>query len=785
MSIPRTGLQRVTTVRRRARRFVRAWGRRVLILGICFSAAACSPRLPQYDGMAYPDFLRSIQVPDRMARLDVPGAEIVTSYDRTGANHDFNGFVGREDGWVVLADLKGPGYVSRFWCTGIQDDHRLRLFFDGERRPRLDTTLGAMRAEPFPFHPTLAYYDQACWTSFVPIPYGRRLRILAEDKGYETGDKWPRFFYQINYVPLPAERTPGSLPESFSQEDEAALVVFGEALNDPPGVGGGAQTNRFETRLQPGSDQVLTQLQGPAVLRDLRIRVIPDEALPMPARLTLPRNLILSIIWDGADTPSVEIPVGHIGGSLWQRINAESRYFATDGYAFRSRWPMPFRERAELQLRNESGYAVSVGVETVHAPHADLTGYGYFHAARQRSTPGDRGRPHQILRAMGRGKYVGCVLAVDSLDKSWWILEGDEYMRRDGEPEVFWHGTGLEDYFNGGWYYKNNFLRPLHGLIYKAPFRTVQYRLHLYDAPTFNEALDVRIERGPDNASRGFMESVAFFYADAAGASGSQIGTPADRTPPENPIDQGTIMSALCNFERVADYSGASEYIDDYLERFSDVPFAAVLRLRQAAYVERVDGIDAARPLYESFLSEDADAVARNFAKLLLWVHEDPSHAILSFSSRNPATVFLDGNAIGTVSDPRAFQVFPVRLTQGRHAVAVETTKRQYPEWVQVCIRTRDGIVMKTDRDWLSQVRPEGAWKQPDYDASHWAPTGDSYKEGPPAVPYIWTTPHPLVDMQAIPKAIWISVDAQPGVCVCLRKAFSLPLVHMAKDSDR
>jgi hypothetical protein len=110
---------------------------------------------------------------------------------------------------------------------------------------------------------------------------------------------------------------------------------------------------------------------------------------------------------------------------------------------------------------------------------------------------------------------------------------------------------------------------------------------------------------------------------------------------------------------------------------------------------------------------------------------------------------------------------------------------RCHPEWVQVCIRTRDGIVMKTDRDWLSQVRPEGDWKQPDYDASHWAPTGDSYKEGPPAVPYIWTTPHPLVDMQAIPKAIWISVDAQPGVCVCLRKAFSLPLVHMAKDSDR
>ena len=99
------------------------------------------------------------------------------------------------------------------------------------------------------------------------------------------------------------------------------------------------------------------------------------------------------------------------------------------------------------------------------------------------------------------------------------FVKGD--LRIDGAAVPQWKGTGLEDYFNCGWYYRNPLARPLHGLLFKAPFRTVQYRLHLNDAVLFDRSIDVRFERGPDNASNGWLESVGYYYMRTPVAAGS------------------------------------------------------------------------------------------------------------------------------------------------------------------------------------------------------------------------------------------------------------------------
>ena len=84
--------------------------------------------------------------------------------------------------------------------------------------------------------------------------------------------------------------------------------------------------------------------------------------------------------------------------------------------------------------------------------------------------------------------------------------------RDGGQP--FWFGTGLEDYFTGGWYYQNVLARPLHGFASQNLFRTVQYRVHLPDVINFKQSFRMVFERGPDNASHGAFESLAWYYLD-------------------------------------------------------------------------------------------------------------------------------------------------------------------------------------------------------------------------------------------------------------------------------
>ena len=80
--------------------------------------------------------------PLSIARLDGRDTVLHSSYDRTGGNDDWGTFSGdsAEPGWKVVADLKGPGVLTRFWFTGAKDGfpHRFRFFFDGEAVPRFE-----------------------------------------------------------------------------------------------------------------------------------------------------------------------------------------------------------------------------------------------------------------------------------------------------------------------------------------------------------------------------------------------------------------------------------------------------------------------------------------------------------------------------------------------------------------------------------------------------------------------------------------------------------------------
>lgn len=712
-----------------------------------------------------------------MSRLDLPQAEIITSFDRTGGNNDFNNYVDRAgDRWAVLADLKGPGYVTRFWTTGGESaQQRLQFYFDGEKQPRIDATVEELSSGLVPFTAPLSRYEQSCWWTYVPLTFYKGLKILAETEGF-SHQGWPRLFYQVNYSRLPIDRAVDSFPNTFESGELAALEKLGASWNPEqwPNVES-LTAHEYAAEIQSGQSKTVASLTGPGMIREMVVseqrRDVDDE---MTLRNTLSR-LFIRIYWDQHDTPSVAVPLERLVGKIWDSPASTSAYFESNSEGLICRFPMPFAQRARIEIENRNDQVATIGIRLrVDETFLPQSKHGYFHSVWRHSGPDQRGQPHVVAQAVGRGKFVGCVLAVANADQTWWVLEGDETIRIDGESVPGWHGTGLEDYFNGAWYYKNNIVRPLHGLVFKRPFVTVQYRLHRDDARRFEERIEVAFERGPDQASQAWMDSVGYFYLQKPGSVSSNPWTGREHDSPRDPFEKATLMSALANFERLNDHEGASRHIDRYLARYPKVAFRKIMELRKIAHEEAMHGIEHARPLYESFISSESDESAIRFAKLLLGFHDDPKNAFLSLFSGNPVRLFINDKQILEVNNPQAFTVIPVQLGPGEHTIAVEVIKKGYPDWFYVSVKTHREWI-GTDSSWLYTPDPAGDWASPQFNDHSWGSVGPTVREGPPPAPYIGTSPHPFVGMQSSAIAVWVGKALQPGTrSAVFRKSFTL-----------
>ena len=752
--------------------------------GVCFSilllaAGGCSRGRPG-QVLSTAELIRRWADPLQAARLDVPDTTLLSSVDPAGGNDDYNHPLRKgPEGWVVLADLEGPGYLSRFWFTGAENgQHRIRLYFDGERKPSVDTTLDGFCGGTDPWRHPLAAYENCCWFNLVPIPFRRRLVIMVQEGGFKPGG-WPRLFYQIAFSRLP----PGMTTEEFRGVYSPEVLAGIRRVRESWAAGGlapvpeGCEVRESARTLQPGEGAEWFEVAGPAIIRQLSVTPDYGSIGDAVAREKLGRQLVLQVRWDDAESASVEAPLADFFGQVWRRVRYTAMFFSLTNGTYVSRFPMPFEKRARLRIENQSDQPVTLSARADIQPLPVWdANWGYLHAQWSKTTARDVGKPHPILQAEGAGKYVGCILAVMSEDRSWWILEGDEQMRADGAAAPKWRGTGLEDYFNGGWYYQNVIARPVHGVPFKSFFRVVQYRLHLLDATKFGKAFRMDFERGPDQASRGAMESVAWYYLSAPAAAGSVLGTALDRAPPRDPLAEATVMNELLNYERFGDYRGAREYIEAFLQMHSKFPKAALLRLREIAYRERLEGFDAVRPEYERFIAAETDSEAVEQAKLLLWFHESPDHALLSLYSTAPARALLDGQEAVTAGRPERAVVQGVTVGAGRHALALHTLWSPYPSWLQAALRTHEGLVVTTP-DWKYTFRPAESWGASDFDDSSWPAVGGTGVKGPPEEPFIWMDPNGFVDLQSQAVGLRANDEVWPdkrGFFV-FRRAFERP----------
>jgi len=290
--------------------------------------------------------------------------------------------------------------------------------------------------------------------------------------------------------------------------------------------------------IDPGETRVLADIQGPGCITHIWMTQGNHY-----------RECLLKITWDNARSPSVLCPLGDFFGLGHGIVNSYQSLLFTastrannqfdQGCALNSYARMPFRERALVELVNESKEThrqyFYVDYETSdQEPDVDA---GYFHAEFRRENPfGGWGHEvlvnhpeaniankeklawennYLILETKGCGHYVGCNLSVTNFQGTWWG-EGDDMIWVDGyrwPPDL--HGTGSEDYLNQAWGMQDNAFLRNGSSIHESNTGGYQtsYVHHLENPVRFQKEIRATIEHGHGNHLCNEMSSVAYWYA--------------------------------------------------------------------------------------------------------------------------------------------------------------------------------------------------------------------------------------------------------------------------------
>lgn len=732
------------------------------LLMLAFSA--CSRR-DGVDQSYFRDCLDDVCSIDGLSNIEAVESGMVTSYDRTGGNNDGSGNLGDAfDGRKLLVDLEGAGCVRRIWLTGMPHDAKLYFYFEGRKKPDLIKSFSDLRGKgDFPFVAPLSDNASADAVCYLPIPFRKGLKITADPPAPGSF-----FFYQVSFT-----RSESDVVENFStvlvDANRDAILKAGsdwkEVMLGLPQPDASASNAIV---VASGSSGILYSTNGPAELLQFSITPMLQGDMNELEKNAMLRLLTLNIYWNGAAGPSINVPLGDFFCNATRRTGFESLPVSSRGDDFISRFPMPFEGSVSIEIVNESSRPVGIATEvSVRALNAWDSSRGYLHAAwGQTRSPG---RPHMILSASGKGRYLGCYLVSVSHEPSWNILEGDELIYRDGEALPSFHGTGLEDYFNGAWYYSEGlFSTPLAGVLERSGIKTAQYRFHAPDPICFESSIMANIEFGHGNSSRGYMSSVAYWYQEKP-VPVPALPPAAARLIPVDPLERGGMMCEIFEKERLGHLGEAMRLCREYNEKFPGTREAELMALRQAAYIEELEGFEAARPQYSKFVSQGIDAAVRAQAEKLLTFHESSSNALFVVHANSRYRAYLDGVMISEGDNPVDIYLTSLQLSRGEHVLAVEADCVRGDPWFSACLRTHNGRSW-TDSSWEVTASVGAGWKLRNDTGGEWSSATELNVL--PHMGWFQFVPNGCILSQHKPQLISSSKGWKPGQRLYFRKAF-------------
>ncbi|WP_440246334.1 DUF2961 domain-containing protein [Dokdonella sp.] len=409
--------------------------------------------------------------PDRLAAIDAGDSVLERSshcldgcrYDRSNAGGEGAGanpyplrWLHRDGDEVVVLDERGPGALTRFWLTSgfgtsgcIDPAIRVRMYLDGAATAALDLPLAALfDGSTAPFTPPLALDRVASsggYVSHVPVAYAHSLRVTlagAQANGVNpcTGNAQRLLWFQLQHHRL----VPGTPVTSFvAGHDEPAWRAFLAHAGDDP-WNAMLEPQAATTVLAPGGSATLAARNGPGWLRGLRLRLPRAAYARVGMRVTI----------DGAI--AVDAPLEDFFASPADaQVPARGVFVGEDAGGWLYAWfPMPFVDALAIELVADAGLPEALSIDSALA----------FDAT---PVPAQAGRFDAHLldacsaaatlvldRATGAGKIVG-VAARYRADgaPTRGYLEGDERAQVDGAADPAWYGTGIEDFFGGGFYF--------------------------------------------------------------------------------------------------------------------------------------------------------------------------------------------------------------------------------------------------------------------------------------------------------------------------------------------
>ncbi len=446
-----------------------------------------------------------------------------STYDRTGGNND--GFAGtysyirrNADSSLVMFDVTGCGVINRF-ATPTPTDDTLDFYIDDTTSVSFSIKYSDLfSGKVYPFVNPLCGNQLGGFYCYYPIMFNKNCRIVSRGKHLQ--------FHQIQYRLY----APGSAAKSFSLQlnnDEKKALQNAAALWD-----GGCKAIRFSENIseadtgyyiKPGETKTLFALNKGGRIESLEM----DGADAFAGNQ---KNVYIKITWDDDTVPAVYCPVADFFGYAFGQPSMQSLLCGVKAGIAYFCYPMPFDKTATIQLIY---FNPGSGHETIHIKakiyynhtKRNIAGEGRFYTVWQGNVQPANGAPFVFLNTMGKGHYVATLLQAHGLTPGMtYFFEGDDSTAVDGSFRI--HGTGSEDYFNGGWYalpdkWDNKFSLPVSGCLdYNLPYcRTGGYRLYFADKISFEKSIYQSIEHGPEgNKIPVSYTSLSFYYCSTAPA---------------------------------------------------------------------------------------------------------------------------------------------------------------------------------------------------------------------------------------------------------------------------
>lgn len=483
-------------------------------------------RLPEYR-MA--DELRQLSRLDLLPSYRSGAVDGVSSYDSTGGNNDgFDGkysYLRKEEGKLVIADFKGPGVIDRIWTPTATND-TLEFWFDGEKQPRLKICfMDLFRSGKKPFVYPLCGNEVGGYFCYFPFTFKKSCKITFSGEMIQ--------FHQISYRSLEGYDVETFRPELSAEESSLIDEICRKWSNDNPDVtqflndGTIPLVKEENFFLEPGGEFTFFESRDAG-------RILGFEIEGGAVFEGLNKDIILTAQWDDDPVPAINAPVADYFGYAYGKPSMEGLFVGSDHGRHYSFFPAPYDKSARITLkyRERPGIAQAPVQLTTRVHYSNearnLEKEGKFYACWRREKP-QKGKPYKFLSHKGRGHYVGTVLIGQGFDfKSTDFFEGDDSTYVDGASRV--HGTGSEDYLNGGWYseldrWDKATSLPTHGCLEfaHATCRSAGYRFFIGDKQSFNTNIWHGIEHGGiGNEAPVDYTSVAFYYADSPSVDGME-----------------------------------------------------------------------------------------------------------------------------------------------------------------------------------------------------------------------------------------------------------------------